>query len=330
MQRMTLPIFAHAMKNGTIEMINTFHTEPYRTDEARQQAGSLPPRERQHLVKTAMYPYPRFKAVQEFIGRFHYPVRGGCADTGNIAGLLGRSRTGKSVICRYYADSIPPRLSEDGEIYPIVYIQAASEMTPGTLAERIYFETGARSVPTIKIAALMQNALVRLKRAGTELIVIDDAQFLFFDRNKRHVAEFQSFIKQLADLNSLNVLLVGEERLRDFVRNIDYLVGRGGFPTENVLPMDSDETGMEHFRLLLDGIDRRMPFAVSSGLGRVTWMHDFYRYSDGVIGRVMNLVRRAAYRAISEGTACILRTHLHEESWAELPSGSSNDFFLTD
>ncbi|MBW8299974.1 MAG: TniB family NTP-binding protein [Hydrogenophaga sp.] len=311
-------------------MNQTLNTEPFRTDKDRLRVSLMSPRERQHLVKTAMYPYPGFKAVQEFISRFHYPVAGGAADTGNIGGILGQSRTGKSVICRYYADRIPPRVEEDGEVYPVVYIPAASEMTPGTLAERIFFETGARSVPTIKIAALMQNAMVRLKRAGTELVIIDDAQFLFFDRHKRHVAEFQSFIKQLADLNSLNVLLVGEERLRDFVRNIDYLVGRGGFPSESVVPMASDEQGMEHFRLLLDGIDRRMPFAAPSRLGRADWMFDFYRYSDGIIGRVMNLVRRAAYRAISEGTTSIMRKHLHEEAWAELPAGATNDFFLTE
>jgi len=81
--------------------------------------------------------------------------------------------------------------------------------------------------------------------------------------------------------------------------------------------MASDEQGMEHFRLLLDGIDRRMPFAAPSRLGRADWMFDFYRYSDGIIGRVMNLVRRAAYRAISEGTTSIMRKHLHEEAWAE-------------
>ena len=306
----------------------TFHITPYRTDEERRAAAALPIHERQMLVKTALYPYPQFKAAQEFIRRFHYPIEGGLADTGNIGGLLGHSRTGKSAICRYYAENIPPKLADDGEIYPVVYIPAASEMTPATMAERIYFETGARSVPSVKIPTLVRNALLRLKRAGTELVIIDDAQFLFFDRHRKHVAEFQSFVKQLADLNSLNVLMVGEERLQTFVRNIDYLVGRGGFPAKHIQAMGTDEVGMEHFRLLLEGIDKRMPFTASSRLSRAGWTYDFYRYSDGIIGRVMNLVRRAAYRAINDGTACIMRSHLHEESWSELSVGATNDFFL--
>ncbi len=52
------------------------------------------------------------------------------------------------------------------------------------------------------------------------------------------------------------------------------------------------------FRLLLDKIDERLPFAEKAGLSRVTWAKDFHHYSEGKIGRLMNLISRAPSRRL--------------------------------
>ena len=308
--------------------ITVFHTTAFKTDEQRLAAANLPIIQRQRLIKTILYPYPKFKDAQAFIKQFHKPVEGGVADHGCIAGIVGQSRAGKSAICQYYAEGIPPEITDEGESYPVVYIPGAAEMTPASMAERVYRMTGSRSVPSMKTSSLIVNSLLKLKKAKTELVIIDDIQFLLFDRTRKHRAEFLSFFKQLADLDTLNILLVGDERIQAEINNVDYLQRRGGFPVNHIAAIGDDAKGFEEFRLLLKGVDNRLPFAAMSGLSDVHIAEDFYRYSEGVVGRVMNLVRRAGYRALNEGARRIMLEHLHAEALKELEIGTKNDFFM--
>lgn len=315
----------------TLVSDSMFHDQPFLTDEERRSVASLPHGERQILIERLLYKYPGFKTGEAFVKEHNYPVVGSDRHgRGVLGGLLGRSRTGKSMICRYYAESIRPEITEHGESYPIVYIPASTEMTPTTAAERIFHETGARAIPRVSGPSMIRQAVLRLQRMGTKFVIIDDAQFLFFQRHRNHETQFQSLIKQMLDLVAFNVLLVGDVELRKYVRGVPYLEGRGGFPYYELKPLPDDEEGIEHTRLLLDGIDSRLPFLSRSDLGRAEWAYDFHRYSDGVLGLMMNLIRRAAYRAMSQGTGCILREHLHEEVWKELPLGAKNDYFLGD
>lgn len=73
-----------------------FHTTAFKTDEQRLAAANLPIIQRQRLIKTILYPYPKFKDAQAFIKQFHKPVEGGVADHGCIAGIVGQSRAGRS------------------------------------------------------------------------------------------------------------------------------------------------------------------------------------------------------------------------------------------
>lgn len=309
--------------------ISSFHDKPFLTPGEREAAASLPLTERQMLIEKLLYRYPEFKRGEAFVRDHNYPVPGSDRHgRGVLGGLLGQSRAGKSVICRYYAECFSPEVSEDGECYPVVYIPASTEMTPTTAAERIFHETGARAIPRLNGPSMIRQAVLRLQRVQTRFVIIDDAQFIFFHRHRNHESQFQSLVKQMLDLKAFNVLLVGDPELREYVGGVPYLQGRGGFPYEVVRPIADNEEGLEHMRLLLDGIDARLPFLMKSDLGRASWAHDFHRYSGGVLGSMMNLISRAAYKALGEGSGCILRHHLHEAVWRELPLNSRNDFFV--
>lgn len=60
----------------------------------------------------------------------------------------------------------------------------------------------------------------------------------------------------------------------------------------------------------MNGIDRRLPFRLSSDLASPRNALHFYELSGGSIGRVMNVVRDAANRAINDGSARIMDEHL--------------------
>ena len=294
--------------------MTAFHTEPFKTPEDRSAAAALAKPRRQQMIKNLLYRSPLFKQGVDFISEFHHPVEESAADAGVIGGLLGESHAGKTKMCEYYLSRHAGGVGEWAEVYPVIYLPATEQMTPSQMAEQLYHLTGARSIPNIKTASLMRNAILRLAAMKTELVIIDDAQFLFFDRVGAQVRAFRGFVKELADAKLFNVLLVGEERMHEAIHQIKPLANRGGFPANFVRPLGNDGTEFEMFRLLLAKIDDRLPFLSKSGLENEVWAKDFHHYSGGKIGPLMNMISRAAYMALRQDTACVMVEHLRAAS----------------
>lgn len=102
----------------------------------------------------------------------------------------------------------------------------------------------------------------------------------------------------------------------------------GGLRPNKVLdPLGDTKTEFEQFCMLLDGIDNRLPFAAKSGLANDRIAKDIHRHSDGLIGRVMELVQAAAFDAINDGTDSILIEHLQSAADRLLPSNDAYRYF---
>ncbi|MBB2715649.1 UNVERIFIED_ORG: hypothetical protein GGD48_000864 [Rhizobium etli] len=307
-----------------------FHENPLRTPEERLAAAVLSVPERQAMIERLLYKYPVFKKGESFIRDFHFPFKGGKHGTGKIGGLLGSSRAGKSTICSYYVAGIEtPEPDDLGERHPVLHITATDQTTPSGLSDTVAEATGMRSIPSkIKTQARMNMVLRRLVSVRTQLVILDDAQFLFLGRTKSHLSGFQSFLKQLADLGTLNVLLVGEEDIHEVIANVDYLEGRGGFRHEVLRPLADHGAQFEEFRLLLSKIDARLPFKEPSVLhGSSAVAADVHAFTGGSIGRVMTLVKDAAALAMNDGTACVMQDHLHRASLGLLRPGDTRRYF---
>jgi hypothetical protein len=286
--------------------------------------AALPAGQRQRMVETLLFEYPMFRRVTDEVKLFHYPVVGGTHGRGMIGGVLGESRSGKSFICKHYASRYPVRLLQGGETYPVLYLEARSDWTPYHMAEQVFMATGAKSIPSMKTPALITACYRRLVLAKTELVIVDDAHFLLLEPKGRALATFKSLIKGIADLNACNVLLSGLPRLQAFVESDSQLCGRGDFPHWSVKPLDwATREEREQFILLLHGIDTRLPFRKSSGLASAGHAADFYRATGGMIGRVMNIIKDAAYRAINDDSACIMIDHLRIAAQARMKVGES-------
>lgn len=319
-----------------------FHTTPYKDAAARLKASSLPIAERQLLVRDLLAPYPIFDDMVEFVARFHHPakpdgmisaddfigVEAGLPDVGTIGGLLGETRVGKSSVCTFYRSKWPVETTEDGERYRVVYLEGSADISPTGMAELIYFATGAQSVPGgLKTHAMIRNAIKRLVRLGCELLIIDDAQYLFFDRSKTELKNFMSFLKLLSDAQALNILLVCEKKVGEFIDSHGFLKGRGGFPVKQLEPLGDSKLEFEMFRMLMKKVDARLPFREPAGLDGAGIAEDLYRYSGGMIGLVMNLVRAAAVRAISARSSRVMLEHLYEEAALRRKHGDDHEYF---
>ncbi|WP_105432315.1 TniB family NTP-binding protein [Neorhizobium sp. T6_25] len=304
-----------------------FHTEPFESDESRIAAGRLPVAKRQWMIKNLIVKYPTFNEGYGIIAENHYPVAGGTHATGTVGAMLGESRTGKTAVCSYYSAMHPATYDEEGEIFPVIHLTASINMSPVEFGHELNRLTAARYARMHGgVGAYVNNALLRLLKVRTEMLIVDDAQYLFFERSSKTAANMFKLIKTIVDYNTLSVMLVGEERVTDYVNSIDAFVNRG-YNSHVLRPLTSGKSDMKRFEKLLGAIDKRLPFANLSGLDDPYIAQEMYRYSDGMIGRVMNLVRPAAFKAINQGTSRIMIEHLREAVETRRRKGDTHDYF---
>ncbi len=301
-----------------------FHTTAFKTPEERDLASRLSPAERQAMVKNVLYPYDQFVAVTKQIEKFHYPVVGGAADTGWMAGIIGEYRSGKSFIIQHYARQFPELLTDTGFEQEVVYLQARQDWDSLELGRQIYHATGAPTVPRISTSTLNTQATRRIVDCKVKLLIVDDAHCLLGAAGRRRTV-FVSLIKHLLDqANACNVLLVGPSVVERSMETDMQMIGRGGFPRFRVDGFDiKTKPGRDEFRIFLHGVDERLPFKALSELSTKRYLTDFIEVSDGSLGMVMNIVIAAAYEAINDGTACIMRHHLEQAAKDRMPAGKT-------
>ena len=304
-----------------------FHTEPFATPAEREAASRLPTARRQWMIQNLIVKYKVFNAAFQQIANNHMPVVGGLHAQGTVGAMLGESRAGKSAVCAYYAAMHPPIYDDEGEIFPVVHMTASLRMTPVEFAHEINRLTAARYTRAVGgIGAYVNNALLRLLRVRTQLLIIDDAQYLFYDRTDKTAANMFKLVKTIADFNALSVALVGEERINDYVYSIDAFANRG-YNWQVIKPLTAGKKDMEKFGKLLGSIDRRLPFVNLSGLDDPYIAEHLYRYSEGMIGRVMNVLRPAAFLALNDGSSQVMIEHLRIAVSTRLKKGETFSYF---
>lgn len=294
------------------------------TPEARQRASHLPISTRQQLIEHLRIPYRTYNLGLAMISALHRPADGGIPKRGVVGGLLGEPGSGKTVICEAYADRFPPRDGEIGMEFPVLHISASVGMSRQRLGNKFKRATSsphrilAREDP-------VEWSVERILKCKTELLILDDAQFMFFNQRSSQVAaEMYGFVKDIIDTRMVTVLLVGEPDIDKFVYDIPAFERRG-YRSEILTPLNNNPQELEFFGDVLRSIDKRLPFATPSRLEN--YREHFHRYSGGLIGRVMNLVEAAGYLALNDRSACILVEHLREAVRTRIRPGDDADYF---
>jgi hypothetical protein len=313
--------------DSTAAVAARFHTQAFATPEEQEAASRLPIDRRQWMIQNLIVKYKVFNTAFQQIANNHMPVAGGTHAQGTVGAMLGESRAGKSAVCSYYAAMHPPKYDDEGELFPVVHLTASLRMSPVEFAHEINRLTAARHMRTTGgIGAYVDNAILRLLRVRAELLIIDDAQYLFFDRTDKTAADMFKLVKRIADFNALSIVLVGEERINDYVYSIDAFANRG-YNWVPIKPLTAGKKDMEKFAKLLGSIDRRLPFANLSQLDDPYIAEHLYRFSGGMIGRVMNVIRPAAFLALNEGSSQVMLEHLRTAVSTRLKKGDTFSYF---
>lgn len=146
--------------------------------------------------------------------------------------LIGESGTGKSYLARSYVKQSPPYQEGLQKIVPVLYINLQEKSTSKALIQRLYRKlTGLKRIKGSE-EEIQARLISRLIAAGTQLIIIDEAQHLVRETSSvsaQHAADAIKAIMDDEDGAGVPVICIGIEGASEL------LTGKAKFKAERQL-----------------------------------------------------------------------------------------------
>lgn len=260
--------------------------------------SKIPIEERKKMVERLYVLYPRNKAILDEIAYCHQHAKIAAEPEGML--LEGPAGMGKTTLWKYYMQNYPRRVTEDGTIAPILATKIEVPASPKSLVTVLLLalgdplpEKGSTVSQTIRLYGLMEDC-------GTELVFLDEFQH-FIDRDSKKVLKtISDWLKNLMDNTKKPIILIGmpyshiildaegnEQLQRRFSKRI------------SLEPFDwRNSEDRKDFKKFLQSVDEKLPLNEWSNLSDTNMAFRFYLASDGIISKMMKLIRRATVIAL--------------------------------
>jgi predicted AAA+ superfamily ATPase len=264
----------------------------------RKDYSQVSVQERKKMIEQIYVIYPRIQATMD---KFSY-----CHQQAKVAGepegmlLEGPAGMGKTTLCKYYMSDFPIRLAEERTIMPILMAKVEVPASPKSLVTALltalgdpFSDRGTTVSQTLRLKRLMYEC-------GVELIFLDEFQH-FIDRDSKKVLQTVSdWLKNLMDSTGTPIILVGmpySHNILDSGGN-EQLQRRFSMRVSHK-PFDwNDVEDREDFRRFLEAVDKKLPLNEWSNISDTNIAFLLYLASDGIVSKVMRLIRRAASIAL--------------------------------
>ena len=215
--------------------------------------------------------------------------------------IYGDYTNGKTAILRKFYDLHKATLeavNEEGErVYeiPIIYFQAPTVPDESRLYTLILNELCVPHKPTEKVmekARLVEHYLGKL---NTKMILVDEIHSaLTGNLNKQRT--FINDLKQLSNKLSLSIVLAGTREAHSALSISGETASR--FPSIELPRWSNDKK----FRSFIATYETCLPLKEASNMAQDPRIVDaLYNQSEGLIGRVVNLLKKASIKAITSG-----------------------------
>ncbi len=270
------------------------------------------PAKRQAIIRSITVEHDRYAEAVNALGEFHYPVKDGSHARGCVSALIGDSRTGKSFSTKRYATRFPTTVGDSGLVMPVVYVDMPMEGGGGArgvleaIATALQIQFSLRMTNPNLLALILKSIVDR----EVELLLLDEFEQVFRERDKRLIGFGRGLIRKILNLNTASIVCVGLPATYTLLAQDDQLVGRGGLPHCHLQPYDwnnKEERGS--FRLLCDEFDQLLPFEHQAGFGEPAFARRLFEVSGGNIGKLKGWIEAAAAHAINSDADRVEMAH---------------------
>jgi hypothetical protein len=256
--------------------------------------------ERYRLTEKIFIEYPRLKKLMNRIEHCLWYSK--IAAEPECMFIGGPTGAGKTTLQDHYLEKYPRVIQDEGAIVPILCARVPNKATDKNLVTELLIEIGDPIAE--KGSAYNQTTRLRtlIKNCEVQLIILDEFQH-FVDKDSQKVLKTVSdWLKNLIDQTKKPIILIGMPyavQILDAVGN-EQLQRR--FATrESLHPFGwgtIDE--IDDFRAFLKAVDNQLPLMERSQLADPMTALRFYCATNGVVGNVMKLIRRATEFALEE------------------------------
>ncbi len=216
--------------------------------------------------------------------------------------IVGESRTGKSIACEAYFHRNKPQ-QETGKkpIVPVVYIQPPQKCGPKELFKEIIEFLKYRATKGT-VTDFRGRTIEVLKGCEVEMLIIDEA-----DRLKPETfADVRDFYDKLA----ISVVLVGTDRLDAVIRRDEQVYNRF-----RACHRFGKLSGGDFAKTVKVWEQTILKLPVSSNLTSKPMLKILLEATAGYIGRLDEVLRESAIRALTQGLKKIEKPVLKEVAW---------------
>lgn len=254
--------------------------------------------ERCALAERIFIIYPRLKRLMDKMEHcLHYSKIAAEPECMFIGGPTG---AGKTTLQNYFLQKYPRTFNEDGVIAPVLCARVPNKATDKNLVTELLTRLG--DPEAAKGSAYNQTARLRtfMKECEVSLVILDEFQHFVDKDSKKVLKTVSDWLKNLIDQAEKPMILIGmpyADQILDATGNEQ--LQRRFAVRERLDPFGwlTDEHQKE-FRAFLKVVDNQLPLMETSHLADPITAFRFYCATNGVIGKVMKIVRRATELAI--------------------------------
>lgn len=223
--------------------------------------------------------------------------------------LLGEPGAGKSFILETLAEENPKRITEDGDVRPVVFVEAPKRTTPRQLAAAIFdaLEPGYRLRDGWNTARILSEIKMLCEEMGVEVLMIDEAHHIVDHKNADDLEDAAEFLKQLLNMCATQIVLAGLPHLGALPETKKLRQLRRRFrPPVHLEPYNwSARTGRTKYLGILAFFERHLGLPEPSKLIEFDFAVRIYCATGGHIGIISNQLSLALEMALADGKARI-------------------------
>jgi predicted AAA+ superfamily ATPase len=271
-------------------------------------------------IRKTIVEHSSFKEALKRITELH--MRG--LDAKVAGGLLitGQTGSGKTTLIEFYKEHFPQHIEPDRTVTPVLLVTTPESPTVKSLAEAILISLGDPAAATETTENKTRRIFKYLKECKVELIIVDEFQHFYDSKKISQARKVTDWLKNLFNIASIPVVLVGLPRSVMVVRMNPQLKRRFSSPFYlKPFGFDTDKEVIE-FRGVLKKIHGNLPLECPA-LHEANLARRFFYASCGLIDYVAKIIDRAVLvageRKQPELNLKTLSIAFQEEVWRDVP-----------
>jgi type II secretory pathway predicted ATPase ExeA len=267
--------------------------------------SKVEPLERCRLVESIFIEHERFKRLLELIRHCHeYSKISAEPECMFIGGWAG---TGKTTLQKFFAQRHPCVELEERTLVPVLRARVPQRASDKTLVTTLLRNIGDPAAE--KGTSFNQTTRLRLmmRECGTEILFLDEFQHFIDKDSEKVLKNISDWLKNLIDETRTPIVMCGmpyADEILDAPGN-EQLKRRFSVRARLEPFFWSTKEEQGEFRGFLKSVDVKLPFPKRSQLAGFNMAYRFFCATNGRVGKVMKIVRRAAELAIYGSLECL-------------------------